>query len=186
MRYRSARRDDAGHGRLRGRPPAQEESRDPPHPDRHGDRARPAFRPREGAGSRRRRFSDQAGERSRADHARALAGAPQDGDRRAADARGDFARHRNRRAGGRRGRCPHFGQCAGGRRPRVVARAHRHRACRRAQGRGRDRPAAGAVSARGRKLRSPDGEPGAQGLSTRCGWWARCARSSARGICRFC
>src|SRR3989304_4675487 len=37
-----------------GRAPPEEDPRPPPHPDHHGDRARPAFRPREGAGSRRR------------------------------------------------------------------------------------------------------------------------------------
>ena len=46
MRHRAARRHDAGHGRLRGLPQAQDQSGDAPHPGGDGDRARPALRPR--------------------------------------------------------------------------------------------------------------------------------------------
>ena len=61
--------------------------RDPSHSGGDGDRARPAVRPGAGARSRRRRFPHQAGVRRGADRARALAGAAQDDDRRAAHAR---------------------------------------------------------------------------------------------------
>ena len=40
MRHRAARRHDAGHGRLRGLPPAQGQSDDPSHSGGHGDGAR--------------------------------------------------------------------------------------------------------------------------------------------------
>ena len=71
---------------------------DAPHPGRHGDGARPAVRPRARAGGRRRRFPDQAGVRYRAARARALAGAAEDDDRRAAHARGHVARDRHQRS----------------------------------------------------------------------------------------
>ena len=98
MRHRAARRHDAGHGRLRGLPSAQDQPRHPPHSGGDGDGARPAVRPGEGARGRRRRFPHQAGVRRGADRARALAVAAQDDDRRTAHARGHLARHRHRRA----------------------------------------------------------------------------------------
>ena len=51
MRHRPARRHDAGHGRLRGLPPAEGQPGDRTHPGGHGHRARPA-RPTACAGSR--------------------------------------------------------------------------------------------------------------------------------------
>ncbi len=91
VRHRPARRDDAGHGRLRGRRRLKADPATHHIPDRHGHRARPPRRPRARAGGRRRRFPDQARRRSCADRPRALPGAAEDGDRRAAHARGHLA-----------------------------------------------------------------------------------------------
>ena len=131
MRHRAARRHDAGHGRLRGLPHAQDQSGDPPHPGGHGDRARPALRPRQGAGGRRRRFPHQAGDRRGAGVARAFAGAVEDGDRRAAHARAHLQGNRHpepgARGGGRdRARRPHPDR----RRPQELLRAHGGECCR--------------------------------------------------------
>ena len=155
MRPRPARRDDARHGRVRSVPAAEDQPGHAPHSGGHGDRPRPAFRPRARAGSGRRRLFDQADPRPCADRARALAGAAQDGDRRAAHACGDLARDRHRIAGTRGG--PRF-------RPRR-ARAHRRRspgvlrarrggARRGARRRGRGRPERSAVPRRRRQFRS--------------------------------
>ena len=71
VRHRAHRRHDAGHGRLRGVPPPEGRPRDGPSARRHGDGARPAERPAEGARGRRRRLPDQARRRDGADGARA-------------------------------------------------------------------------------------------------------------------
>ena len=185
MRHRPARRDDAGHGRLRGLPPHQGQPRDPPHSGRHGHRARPALRPREGARSRRRRFPDQAGVRRGADRARALAVAAQDDDRRTAHARADLAgdRHPGPREPGDGRRRPRRAR-ADRRRPRLVGRAAVAGACDPAHRRRRKRSERGAVPRRRGQLRPDDRVAGAARTSTGCGCAASCARSTARATCR--
>ena len=159
--------------------------RDPPHSGRHGDGARPAVRPRARARSRRRRFSDQADPRNRADRAGALAGAAQDGDRRIAHARADLARHRHRIARARgAGRYRPRRPRADRRRSPGVLRARRGDARRGAERRGRDRSERGAVPRRRGQLRPADRVARAWRISTRCGCAASCARSSAPAICR--
>ena len=145
MRHRAARRDDAGHGRLRGLPPPQGQSADAPHPGGDGDGARPSLRPGARARRRRRRFPDQAGVRHRADRARALAGPAEDDDRRAAHARAHLEgnRHPGRRERGDRRRRPprpRVGRSTTARRPpsgiagMLDGRAHRrHRGASRAR-----------------------------------------------------
>ena len=155
------------------------------HPGGHGHGARPAVRPGEGARGRRRRFPHQAGVRRRADRARALAGAAQDDDRRAAHARGHLARHRHREPGARRGRRHRpAGQDPDRRRPAGVGRAHPWRCCRR-RIRSISRPI------RTRRCSTPpkatttcSSSRSASRISTGCACAARCARWSARATSR--
>ena len=185
MRHRAARRDDAGHGRLRGLPAAQGQSRHASYSGRHGDGARPAVRPREGARGRRRRFPHQAGVRHRADRARALAGAAQDGGRRAAHARGDLARHRHREPGARGGgRHRPAGRDSDRRRPAGFVRAHRRHAARR-RTRSMSRPIRTRRCSMPRRATTTcSSSRSGWRISTGCGCAARCARSTARATSR--
>ena len=155
MRSRAARRDDAGHGRFRGVPPPQDQSGHPPHSRGDGDGARSGRRSRRRPRRRRRRLPDQAGVGPRADRPRALAGAAQDDDRRAAHARGHLegdrarepgarggGRHRTRRSSPYRRRSPDLVAAHG-----PDARAGAYRGC-------RDRAAQGGVPGRGGAFRS--------------------------------
>ncbi len=95
----AARRDDAGHGRLRGLPAAEGQSADPACAGRDGDRARRRHRQGARARRRRRRFPVEAGRRNRADHPGPQPRPPEAAQRPDAD-----ARHRRRSARHRRSR----------------------------------------------------------------------------------
>ena len=127
-RHRPAGRDDARHGRLRSLPPHQVQSQDRPCAGGDGHRAGPAVRPRRGPGSRRRRFPHQAGRRCRPVRAGALAGAPEDDDRRTAHARVDRPGHGPDRSGRDADRQQPVGPHPGDRGPRRKRRLVHRRA----------------------------------------------------------
>ena len=187
VRHRPARRDDAGHGRLRGLPAAEEPYLHRASADRHGHRARPARRPRARPGGRRRRFPHQADRRDATHRARALAGAAEGDDRRIAQ-----PRQHDRRA--RHDRAVRDAEC-GGRPARAAADRRRPQELRRAPRRRRSRHITPSPSSRTRRRRcsrrrrttstsssSAWGSP----ATIRCDSAARSARWSARATCPFC
>ena len=184
VRHRPARRDDAGHGRARGLPAAEEQSAHRPHPRGHHHRARPAVGPDRGPGGGRRRFPHQAGQRHRADHPGQEPGAAEDADRRADDARGDLVRDRPRRRArsdqsGRGGRQGAAGRgCAGD------GRTHPPDPGAADPGRSRDRPAGSAVPRRRGRLRPRHHQSRPQAGRRPPARARTCARSTARGRCR--